>query len=260
MSDSFKPFYYLTALFATFAFVAFVASPAAAWYPAAHNNLGEDLGESGNVSSQYMDELSEEPEWPDSDEAEDGNGTYGISEEKNPWQDKYLPPFCCMTANWDHFYEVNLNQGSAPDNTQRFIGWAAQWYINNGYENYGFKMLGRGLHYPQDMSMPYHTAAAENLTAWEHFQYESWHKNNYEKHDFGYWQGLGAKYSYETVSSDGDLADKTKELANKSYDQLSDVYGGNWGDDVFATQYNMYLLGKYAGPMAEYAAPGYFNF
>lgn len=228
-----------------------------------HSDMARDIGEAGNLESQHVDRLAGQAHWADKDAAEDGDGTYGISEEHNPWQDKYLLPFCCTRANMDHWYEVGTGVGDAPQNTRRFIGWSAQWYINNGYTNYGFKMLGRGLHYPQDMSMPYHTTAISNLENFgdNHGKYENWHDRNYDSESFGQFIKWGAEYGADyTITEDDGLAKHTRELAKETEDRVDAVDNGDWTQNVYETKWAMYDFGERASAMIDYAAPGHSDF
>lgn len=250
----------LTVAFASLASLSFMQVTA---WTGGHHDMARDLGQAGNLDSQYVNKLDNQALWADSNDAEDGNGTFGISEEKNPWQDKYLPPFCCMTANWDHWYEVPSGIGSAPVNTKRFVGWAAQWYINNGYTPYGFKILGRGLHYPQDASMPYHTTAISNLENFgdNHFKYEDWHEKNYDSENMGSYVRWGAKYgSNYNISSDQGIAEMTRELARSTSDRVSETNGGKWDDNPSETRWAMWDFGERASAIVAYAAPGHVNF
>jgi hypothetical protein len=225
--------------------------------------MARDLGEAGNLSSSQVDKLDNQAFWADSDKASDGNGTYGIGEEKNPWQDKWLPPFCCTRANWDHWYEVGTGMGLAPANAKRFMGWAAQWYINNGYTGYGFKILGRGLHYPQDMSMPYHTTAVSNLENFgdNHGKYENWHANNYEDEWMGSYVQWGANWGQNyNISSDDGIAKMTRQLAKETADRIDAVNSGQWDENVYETKWAMYDFGERASAIVSYVAPGHSNF
>lgn len=252
--------------FAFASFAIFLSSQMFAWTPAGHNKIGKTIGEAGGLASQHVDRLENQGGWADSDEAEDGNGTFGITEENNPWQDNWLYPFCCMTANYDHWENVATGAGHAPKNAKRFMGWAAQWYINNGYTNYGFKILGRGNHYIHDMSVSYHTIAWDNLDqscedTWDHFVYESWHNNNYKSKNFNDYLRWGAVYGSDyNVSSDDDIVTQTKKLAQETKQRHSEIKECQWRNDDQPTKWAMWDLGERLSSVNEYVAPGHFDF
>lgn len=264
---------FVALVFAALFTVVFVPN-STAWTPDGHEKIGEDVGEAGGLSGQHIDRLEAQAGWADSEEAEDGVGTWGINEEVNPWVDRNVYPFSATTANYDHWFNAATGAGKAPQNAKRFMGWAAKWYINNGYTNYGFKMLGRGNHYIHDMSVSYHTIAWSNVDkgcdgafGWlsggtlDHFTYESWHESNYNDKSFGAYMKWGAEYGDNyAVNSNDDIAEQTKELARETKPRHDNIENCQWQDDAYPTKLAMWSLGERVSSVNEYVAPGYFNY
>lgn len=266
--------YSFVVVFAAAAFTLVQLPALHAWAPAGHEKIGKDVGQAGGLASQHVNKLENQAGWADSDEAEDGNGTFGIDEENNPWQDRWLEPFRSGTANYDHWQNAATGVGHAPKNAKRFMGWAAQWYINNGYTNYGFKMLGRGNHYIHDMSVSYHTVAWSNVdkgcdgaVGWatggtlDHFVYESWHNQNYDDKWFGSYVQWGANYGDDyNVNSDDGIVEQTKALSNETKPRHNNIENCQWQDDASPTKWAMWDLGERVSAVNEYVAPGHFDF
>lgn len=262
-------------VFATVAaFSVVTVSQLHAWTPNGHEKIGEDVGEAGGLATQHVDRLENQAGWADSEEAEDGDGTWGIDEEVNPWTDRNVYPFSSTTANFDHWYNSATGVGKAPANAKRFMGWAAKWYINNGYTNYGFKLLGRGNHYIHDMSVSYHTIAWSNVDkgcdgafGWltggtlDHFTYESWHNSNYEDKLFDSYLSWGADWGADyNVSSNSDIAEQTRQLAHETNPRHNSIENCQWQDDAYPTKQAMYDLGERISSVNEYVAPGHFDY
>lgn len=241
-----------------------------AWAWGGHNKMARDVAQAGGVSSNLVDTMRGQAAWADgrswdSNKPEDGNGTYGIGEEKNvsfwDWA------FDQVGAEFDHWFDVGINQGEAPNNSRRFLGWAAQWYINNGYTNFGFKVLGRGIHYIQDMSMPYHTVSYENNDdsdndgTRDHFEYESWHNSNYSDQGMGTWVEWGTEYGTEySISSDDGIYNQTERMAEDANSEFGNVNHGAWDDSPYYTKSLMWDYGERVEAIMEYIAPGHVSY
>lgn len=250
----------------TLTMVTLAIAPAMAWKWEAHRGVTEAVaGDRCGAPNDVVDEVRKESVWPDKPAAEDGEGTWGYDEEKNPWYDPSQLWYTSAGANVDQWLDVyNYNNGLWPVgeahvNAAEFIQ-NGKDYVGSGYVNFGMDKIGKGSHYMQDMGVAYHTVLWENIKVNDHLDYETWGDDTFEQNGLGDWASYGAYYSDGvTVNSKSDIKDTTAELAKDANGRKSHIFGRTWDDNVWASQYNMWDVGQHTAAVYEYAAPGYFD-
>lgn len=229
---------------------------------AAHGYITEavaDLGLDGIQAGVYSSVLAEQSYWADGHEPEDFKGTVGIDEEINPPLDLRLGG-----ADPDHWLDIfNFDRGIPPSGEAHndfalFIGNAKKAFAE-GKRDDGFVLLGRGIHYLEDIGMPYHTVLWENLDFLHgHSAYESWADEQWTKLDLARWVKDGASFSHEVRIHE--TQDYVIELARVSRTYLDRIKQGKWEGDTKATQELMFHVGQYVAAAFRYTAPAVFTF
>lgn len=178
-----------------------------AYYAKTHRNMSEQVARAGGMSnSTTITQLRTEAPWADTTAAEDGVGQYGYDEELNPWYDTGAT---IPGANADHWLDiVNYDSwalgpdGEAHKVTAAFFANAKKAFAA-GNNSLGWKLLGRGNHYIQDISQPYHVVLFENMDAVngnasvEHFDYEKYVDANWDALNLTSWARSGAAHAHE---------------------------------------------------------------
>lgn len=242
------------------AFVLSIPKKALSW-GAAHSYMTETVAEAGLQGLDrglYAPLLGDLAIWADGKEPEDFKGTVGIDEEINPPFDLRLsladPDHLFDLYNYDH----GLPAGDAHNDFALFIG-NAKKALDAGDKEKGFLLLGRGIHYLEDVGMPYHTVIWENLDFIHgHTSYEKWADEQWDALQLASWVKDGTQFSHEIKVTD--LASVVVEMARISRPYLDRVKGGKWTSDTKATQELMFHLGQYIAATFSYAAPKQFAF
>ncbi|MCX2817931.1 hypothetical protein EGH25_00970 [Haladaptatus sp. F3-133] len=259
--------------------VAAVANPAAAWGSTVHEGTAQEAADAGGAPSFYQDDLVDKSMWGD----EVGTGccegdTFGVDKEYNPWY-QGAAEFTLDTAgvdlpvNADHWLAVNAYQmqfGDSWDVAQyEPIGTghynAAEFTQNGrdaGYSSTAYDRVGKAQHYLQDLTVPYHTAAIDNLGYgtydgegdFNHLHYEAWAGDVYGQYDFAEHTEDGVKSAWDVeVTSKDDFEELVADAAAEANNLASNVDGtGEWEDNVWATQEIMHIQGKYTAILYDY--------
>ncbi|MBI2059585.1 MAG: hypothetical protein HYT87_07420 [Nitrospirae bacterium] len=246
---------------AALAALAVIPSKAFSW-GTAHSHMTETVAEAGLQGLDrglYAPLLGDLAVWADGKEPEDFKGTLGIDEEINPPPDLRLGG-----ADPDHWLDIfNLDHGLQPQGVAQmdfalFIGNAKKAF-ESGDKEKGFLLLGRGIHYLEDIGMPYHVVLWENLDFLHgHSAYESWADGQWDALQLASWVRDGTQFSSEIKITDP--ANLVIEMARISRPYLDRIKGGKWTSDTKATQELMFSLGQRIAATFSYVAPEQFTF
>jgi hypothetical protein len=263
--------------------VAVMANPAAAWGTTVHEGAAEEAGDVGGAPSFYQDDLTDLSMWGD----EVGTGccegdTFGVNKEYNPWY-QGAAEFTLDAAgadlpvNADHWLAVNAYEAQFGDSWDvaqyEPIGtghYNAAEFTQNGndasYSYTAYDRVGKAQHYIQDLTVPYHTAAIDNLGYgtyngegdFNHLHYEAWASDVYAQEDFSEHirDGVEASWSADVTGKD-DLEELAADAASDANNLASHVdETGEWEDNVWATQEIMTIQGKYTAMLYDYGTDG----
>jgi hypothetical protein len=263
--------------------VAVMANPAAAWGTTVHEGAAEEAGDVGGAPSFYQDDLTDLSMWGD----EVGTGccegdTFGVNKEYNPWY-QGAAEFTLDAAgadlpvNADHWLAVNAYEAQFGDSWDvaqyEPIGtghYNAAEFTQNGndasYSSTAYDRVGKAQHYIQDLTVPYHTAAIDNLGYgtyngegdFNHLHYEAWASDVYAQEDFSEHirDGVEASWSADVTGKD-DLEELAADAASDANNLASHVdETGEWEDNVWATQEIMTIQGKYTAMLYDYGTDG----
>ncbi|MFP4174929.1 MAG: hypothetical protein ACLFSW_04030, partial [Halobacteriales archaeon] len=126
--------------------------------------------------------------------------------------------------------------------------------------------VGKAQHYLKDLTVPYHTAAIDNVgygtyedeSGFNHLHYEAWASDVYDQYDFAEHTRDGVESSWSAqITSKDDFEELIADAAGDANDLASNVDGtGEWEDNVWATQEIMHIQGKYTALMYDYGTDG----
>lgn len=260
--------------------VAAVANPAAAWSGKVHEGAADAAADAGNLdSSYYQDKLADDAMWGD----EVGTGccegdTFGVNKEYNAWYQgtaEFLLDAAGsdLPANADHWLAINAYDAQLGDSWDvaqyEPIGTAhynlAEFAQNGREASYtwtSFDRAGKATHYAQDITVPYHTAAIDNIgygtyegkDGFNHLHYEGWASAVHEQYNFDGELRGGAESSWSVqLTSKDDVEEMGADVARQanSYANYIDQTG-EWEDNVWATKELMNLQGKYVAIVLDY--------
>jgi len=271
---------FLMAALVAVGMVAAVANPAAAWSGKVHEGAAEAAGEVGNAPSFYQDNLIEDSMWGD----EVGTGccegdTFGVNKEYNPWYQGTLEWGLDavgqkdIPANTDHWLAINAYDAQLGDSWDvaqyEPIGTAhynlaefTQNARNADYSYTTYDRVGKATHYVQDITVPYHTGAVDNIgygtyegeDNFNHLHYEGWAAAVHDQYNFDGDLRDGAESSYSVqLTGKDDVEEMGADVARQANDLGQYVDGtGEWEDNVWATEELMHLQGKYVAVTLDY--------
>ncbi|QRK05933.1 hypothetical protein JQX13_38240 [Archangium violaceum] len=225
---------------------------AQAFYAKAHRNMAEQVARAGGMTnSTLITQLRGEAPWADTTAAEDNVGAYGYDEELNP---AYDTGAAIPGANADHWLDITnydswalAPDGEAHKVAQKFFDNAKQAFAA-GNNTLGWKLVGRGNHYIQDIAQPYHTVFWENAdivngdAQVEHFAYEKWVDDNWEELNLSSWVRSGAAHAHELQGKT--VKEIVVDLARISKAHLKYVKDRKYAANPWATQELMYYAGR----------------
>ncbi len=281
--------------------IAFMAGTAAAWSGSTHGGVAEEVAEAGGASDWQQDELGDLAYWADSvgsagieyQEEVCTTCEFGVDKEYNPWYQEsieegtvsdvedYLQDDLGVdwadipdTLNMDHFLAINYYESLlgdywspaayAPVGTAHYN---TAVFVQNGHDSdWGTTSMdraGKGVHYVQDVTVPYHASVTMNVERtdgeFDHFNYEGWAAENFYADNW--WETGFAEAARDGAEDDWtveiteqeDLEDLTIEAAEESRALGTYIRFNNWEDNEWATEELHYLQGKYTAAIYEYA-------